>query len=80
MQEDTGSITREKEYLKLLDQFYEQNRNIVSGEDYEKAKTDPAYFKALIRKVTDLYQRIGKELLLKDRNYHVWEKQFKRQG
>lgn len=80
MQEDAGAITREKEYLKLVDQFYEQHRNMVSREDYEKAKKDPMHFKAVIRKVSDLYQRIGKELLLKDRNYHVWEKQFKRQG
>ena len=79
MEKDTGPITTGQEYLGLVDEFYEQNRDMVSLEDYEKAKKDPAYFKALIRKLTDLYQRIGRELLLNDRNYHVWEKQFRRQ-
>lgn len=80
MQEDMGTITREQKYSKLVDEFYQQNKNVVSQEEHEMAKRDPAHFKALIRKVTDVYQRIGRELLLKDRNYHVWEKQFKRQG
>ena len=71
--------TERHEYRKLLNEFYEQNRDMVSSDDYEKAKEDPEYFRSLILKVTKLYQSIGKELLLKDRNYHVWEKQFKRQ-
>ena len=69
--------TERHEYRKLLNEFYEQNRDMVSSEDYEKGKEDPTYFRALIRKVTDQYQRIGRELLLMDKNCHVWEKRFK---
>ena len=79
MEKDTGAITREQQYLELVDEFYEQDRDTISPEDYEKAKKDPAYFKALVKRLTDLYQRIGRELLMNDRNYHVWEKQFRRQ-
>jgi pyoverdine/dityrosine biosynthesis protein Dit1 len=68
MQENTGTITREQKYLKLVDEFYQQNKNVVSEEDYQRAKTDPAQFKALIRRVTNLYQTIGRELLLMDKN------------
>ena len=77
MKEDRGSMTPEQEYCRLVDEFYQQNKNVVSREEYEKAKTDPAHFKAVIRGVTDLYQRIGRELLLMDKNCHVWEKRFK---
>ena len=77
MREDTGTIIRNQEYCKLLDEFYQEHKSIVSEEDYERAKKDPQYFKSLIGKVTKLYQNIGKELLSKDRNYHVWEKQSK---
>ena len=79
MQENTGTIIRNQEYHKLLDEFYQGNQSIVTDEEYQRAKEDPKYFKSLIKKVTKLYQSIGKELLLKDRNYHVWGKQFKRQ-
>ena len=72
-------VTERHDYRRLLNEFYEQNRDMVSPEDYEKAKEDPMYLKALVRRLTDLYQRIGKDLLLNDRNYHVWEKQFRRQ-
>ena len=78
MKEDRQDTTRQHEYRKLIDEFYENNKSIVSEEQYEKTKHDPDYFRALIRKARDLYQDIGKELLLKDKNYHVWEKQFKR--
>ena len=71
-------ITENHEYLALLDEFYELNWDMISTEDYEKAKEDPVYFKALVRRLTDLYQRMGRELLLNDRNYHVWEKEFRR--
>lgn len=79
MEKDAIAITTGQEYLELLDEFYEQNRDMVSQEDYEKAKEDPVYFKALVMRLTDLYQRIGRELLLSDRNYHVWGKHFRRQ-
>ena len=72
-------VTERHEYRRLLNEFYDQNRDMISREDYEKAKEDPMYFKALTRRMTDLYQRIGRELLMNDRNYHVWEKQFRRQ-
>ena len=55
-------ITENHEYLALLDEFYEQNWDMISQGDYEKAKEDPEYFKALLKKLTDLYQKIGREL------------------
>ena len=79
MEKDTGAITRKQQYLELVHELYEQNRDTISQEDYEKAKKDPAYFKALVKRLTDLYQRIGRDLFLEDRNYHAWERQFKRQ-
>ncbi len=79
MEKDVAVITRREEYRKLVDEFYQQNKKFVSEKEYERAKTDPAHFKTLTRKMTDLYQRIGRELLLMDRNIHVWEKQFKRE-
>ena len=79
MAKDTTAITREQKYRKLVDEFYQDNKKFVSADEYERAKTGPAHFRALIQKVTKLYQKIGRELLLKDRNYHVWEKQFKRE-
>ncbi len=79
MEEDATAITREQEYRKLVDEFYQNNKKFVSEGNYQRAKTDPAHLKVLIRKTTGLYQKIGKELLLMDRNIHVWEKQFKRE-
>ena len=78
MNKDAEAVSREPEYCKLVDEFYQQNKDTVSPEDYEKAKEDPVYFKALIRRLTDLYQRIGRELSLNDRSCHVWENQFRR--
>lgn len=78
MEEDRQAATRKQEYRKLVDQFYEQHKSIVSEDEYERAKQDPVYFRALIRKATKLYKDLGKELFLRDKNYHVWEKQFKR--
>jgi hypothetical protein len=72
MQKGTGTISRENQYLKLVDQFYKQNRNMISLEDYVKAKKDSVHFKALIWKVTGVYQAIGRVLLLMDKNCHVW--------
>ena len=79
MEDDATAITREQEYRKLVDEFYQNNKKFVSEGNYQRAKTDPAHFKVLIRKTTGLCQKIGKELLLMDRNIHVWEKQFKRE-
>jgi len=79
MGKDTGAIMRSEEYRRILDEFYEQNKKFVAEEEYERAKTDPEHLQALIKRVTGLYQRIGRELLLMDRNYHVWQKQFKRE-
>ena len=79
MNKDAEGVSREPEYCKLVDEFYQQNKDTVSPEDYEKAKEDPVYFKALVTRLTDLYQGIGRELLLNDRNYYVWENQFTRQ-
>ena len=79
MQKDAAAITRREEYRKILDEFYEQNEDFVSEQEYERATTDPEHLKALIKRVTDVYQKIGKELLLMDRNIHVWQKQFKRE-
>ena len=72
-------VTKPDKYRRLLDEFYEQNRDTVSQEDYETAREDPMYFKALVRRLTDLYQKIGRELFMNDRNYHEWEKEFRRQ-
>jgi hypothetical protein len=79
MEKDAAAITRWEEYRRLVDEFYQQNKKFVSEDEHEQAKTDPEHLKALIKRVTDLYQRIGRELLLMDRNIHVWEKQFKRE-
>ena len=79
MQEDTETIIPDQEYHKLLDEFYQENLDIVSKDEYERAKNDPEYLRELIRNVTDLHQRIGRELLLKDNNCHAWKKQFRRQ-
>jgi hypothetical protein len=76
MEKDTESITRYKEYQNLLDEFYRQHYEVVSKGQCEKAKKDPEYFKELIRSVTDLYERIGKELLQKDK---IWEERFGRE-
>ena len=67
------------EYRRRLDEFYEQNHEMVSAEDYQKAKADAEYFKALVKRLTDLYQDMGRELVMKDNNYHVWQKRFRRQ-
>ena len=79
MEIDAAAITRHEKYRKLVDEFYKENKKFVSEEEYERAKSDPEHLKALIKRMTDLYQKIGKELLLMDRNIHVWEKQFKRE-
>ena len=79
MEKDVAVITRREEYRKLVDEFYQQNKKFVSEKGYERAKSDPEHLKALIKRVTDLYQKIGRELLMMDRNIHVWEKQFNRE-
>jgi hypothetical protein len=62
----TNSSTKSKEYRRLLDEFYEKNHEMVSAEDYQKAKEDPEYFKALVKRLTDLYQDMGRELVMED--------------
>jgi hypothetical protein len=78
MEQDPAAITRLEKYRRLVDEFYEQNKDFVSEEEYEQAKTDPEQLRVLIKRVTDLYQKIGRELLIMDRNIHAWEKQFKK--
>ena len=78
MEKDLAAITQSQEYRKILHEFYERYQEHVSEEEYERAKEDPEYLLTLIRSLTDLYQRIGRELFMNDRHYHVWKEQFKR--
>ena len=78
MGNEITAITQSEEYRKILDEFYERYKEHVSEDEYKRAKEDPEYLLALIRSLTDLYQRIGRELFMNDRHYHVWKKQFKR--
>jgi hypothetical protein len=41
-------ITESHECLSLLDEFYEQNWDMISTEDYEKAKKDPKWLKVAV--------------------------------
>jgi hypothetical protein len=50
------------EMLQILDQVYEENSDLISGEDYEKAKNDPFCLIDLLEDLTKTYHRIAGEL------------------
>jgi hypothetical protein len=78
MENNVAAIAQSEEYRKILDEFYERYKEHVSEYEYERAKEDPEHLLTLIRSLTDLYQRIGRELFMNDRHYHVWKRQFER--
>jgi hypothetical protein len=62
MAQDRVAITREQGQRNLLYEFYGKNTEFVSEEEYQRPKIYPTHFKALVQNVTDLHQRIGREL------------------
>jgi hypothetical protein len=51
------------EVLQILDQVYEENSDLISKEDYEKARNDPLFLINLLEDLTKTYHRIAGELL-----------------
>jgi hypothetical protein len=54
---DAGS----DEYRELLDQFYLENKRIITINQYKAAKRDPEYFVTLIEETFEYYKRKSRE-------------------
>ena len=59
---ELGDSTK-AEMLQILDQVYEENRVLISKDDYEKATDDPLFLINLLEDVTRTYHRIAGELM-----------------
>ncbi|MFH1673968.1 MAG: hypothetical protein ABIF87_11175 [Pseudomonadota bacterium] len=61
MKEPTES--KKKKIRQLLEQFYQENKDIISKKDYEKAKDSPEYFLHLIKSLTKAHYGVANLLL-----------------
>ncbi len=60
MKSSAAVIEKADEYRELVDQFYQENRNLMTINQYKAAKRDPVYFAALIEETTEYYKQQSK--------------------
>lgn len=53
-------IENAEEYRELVDQFYQENRKLITINQYKAAKRDPRYFDSLIKEITEYYKHKSK--------------------
>ncbi len=60
MKSFAAEIEKADEYRELVDQFYQENRNLMTINQYKAAKRDPVYFASLIEETTEYYKQQSK--------------------
>jgi hypothetical protein len=55
-----AEIEKAEEYVELVDQFYQENRKLMTINQYKAAKRDPRYFVSLIEEITEYYTQKSK--------------------
>ncbi len=55
-----AEIENAEEYVELVDQFYQENRKLMTINQYKAAKRDPRYFVSLIEEITEYYTHKSK--------------------
>jgi hypothetical protein len=53
-------IEQAEEYVELVDQFYQENRKLMTINQYKAAKRDPRYFVSLIDEMSEYYKQKSK--------------------
>jgi hypothetical protein len=56
----TDGIEKDEEYRELVDQFYQENRKLLTINQYKAAKRDTKYFAALIEETIGYYKKDSK--------------------
>lgn len=55
-----AEIEKAEEYVELVDQFYQENRKLMTINQYKAAKRDPRYFVSLIEEMSEYYTQKSK--------------------
>jgi thiamine biosynthesis lipoprotein ApbE len=55
-----AEIEKAEEYVELVDQFYQENRKLMTINQYKAAKRDPRYFVSLVEEITEYYKQKSK--------------------
>ena len=55
-----AEIENAEEYRELVDQFYQENRKLMTINQYKATKRDPKYFASLIDEITEYYKQKSK--------------------
>jgi thiamine biosynthesis lipoprotein ApbE len=53
-------IEQAEEYVELVDQFYQENRKLMTINQYKAAKRDSRYFVSLIEEMSEYYKQKSK--------------------
>jgi len=53
-------VEKTNEYNELVDQFYQENKKLITINQYKAAKRDPGYFAFLMEEITAYYKKKSK--------------------
>jgi hypothetical protein len=60
LKNDTAEMEKDEEYRELVDKFYQENRKLMTINQYKATKRDAGYFAALIEETIGYYKQESK--------------------
>jgi hypothetical protein len=60
LKNDTAEMEKDEEYRELVDKFYQENRKLMTINQYKATKRDAGYFAALIEETIGYYKHESK--------------------